>query len=295
MIRLNKSKVSCRLAARGAGSLEQLPDEQLLGRFIADREEAAFVVLVSRHATRVMWVCRQILGRSQEAEDVFQSTFLLLARKADSIQKRASLGHWLHGVAHRISVKTRARSSRRRSVEARGVRLSVVPEADSLEREDQTRILHEEIDRLPTLYRQPVLLCYMDGRTNEEAARLLGCPTGSLKARLGRAREILHDRLSRRGLALAPLLLLLLGAREASAEVPERLVSETVVAASKARRWRPVHSSKRAKDSGTRFAPVALASIVITSVIVTASLAMPTPARGSLLGWLFEAARRACH
>jgi RNA polymerase sigma factor (sigma-70 family) len=275
--------------------LRRLSDAQLLSRFVADRHSDAFEILVARHGPRVLGICRKVLGRTPEVDDAFQSTFLLLARKAGSIRKRASLGSWLHGVAHRVAVRSRARSARRITFESRVAQLPRDHREIDLDVQDIQRILHEEIDRLPAHYRQPILLCYLDEQTNEAAARHLGCPTSTLKDRLARAREILRGRLARRGVALTALLLLLLLPGGVSAEsVPPRLLATTLRAA------RPVIERPlklpwlASRTSNFRPAAVIATSTVLVGLVVIAGFVLPRPPHGSWLYWLIEAARRAC-
>ena len=141
-------------------------DGELLGSFVENRDAKAFEVLMTRHGPRVLRVCRQVLGSSQDAEDAFQSTFLLLAGKAGSIQKGDSLGHWLHGAAHRIAVRSRVDATRRRRRESKPRQTSEESEPAKVETDEVLRILHEEIDRLPAWLRDPIRLCYLEGITN---------------------------------------------------------------------------------------------------------------------------------
>jgi RNA polymerase sigma factor (sigma-70 family) len=187
--------------------LQGLPDEDLLDQFLGTDEAAAgeaFIVLVRRHGPMVQDVCRRILKQLHDAEDVFQATFLVLARKASRIRDRRVLGRWLYRVAHRIAIRSRTDSVRRRIHEGRGAGVSAVttdPEHDAAWSVLRL-VLHEEVDRLPATYRSAVVFCYLEGWTNEEAAALLRWPVGTLKSRLARARDLLRARLTRRGLTL---------------------------------------------------------------------------------------------
>jgi RNA polymerase sigma-70 factor (ECF subfamily) len=199
--------------ARPRRPAEDSTDRELLHRFVAAREERAFAVLVQRHAAGVLGVCQRVLGNHHDAEDVCQATFLTLARKAAVIPWQESVRHWLQAVAQRLAMRARCSAQRRRQTLLPG------PGADwpgPLERPDphgdplaevarrELRfVLNEELDQLPEKYRAPMVLCYLEGKTNEQAAGELGWPTGSMSRRLARARALLHDRLSRRGLALA--------------------------------------------------------------------------------------------
>jgi RNA polymerase sigma factor (sigma-70 family) len=177
-------------------------DAQLVERFARRSDEPAFAALMARHGPMVLGVCRRLLHDAQEAEDAFQATFLVLARKASRIQRQALLGPWLYGVAWRVAVRLRGRLARRRGREQSGVDLDGLP-ADDAAWSEVHWLVHEEVQRLPKAYRSTVVLCCLEGKSNEEAARLLGRPVGTIKSRLLRARELLRSRLARRGLAVS--------------------------------------------------------------------------------------------
>jgi HlyD family secretion protein len=187
----------------GAGSASLLTDAELLRRFAADRAEEAFAALVKRHGPLVLSVCRRGLGAEQDAEDAFQATFLVLARKAGSIADPGLLGNWLYGVATRIARKARVAQRKRQQREKPVWCLPSLPAPDAPARDDLGSVLREELNRLPEKYRVPVGLCYLEGKTNAEAARLLRWPTGTVKGRLARARDLLRSRLVCRGLGEA--------------------------------------------------------------------------------------------
>src|SRR5262245_14844707 len=181
----------------------QLSDGQLLRRFIDGRDEAAFAALVQRHGPLVLSVCRRVLPSAEDAEDAFQATFLVLVRRARSIVRQEAVSSWLHGVARRIAVRARSDMIRRR---AREHQVPPPPPPDSLHEiisHDLREMLDEEVLRLPARCREPFVLCYLEGKTNEEAAHLLGCPRGTVQSRLAKARELLRVRLARRGLTLS--------------------------------------------------------------------------------------------
>jgi RNA polymerase sigma factor (sigma-70 family) len=176
-------------------------DACLLGRYVADRDEAAFELLVWRHAGLVFGVCRRVLGDSHAAEDAFQATFLALARRARAIRRGESLSGWLHRVARRIASRARHSTARRILVERRaavGVDLTIA----ECNLGDVRAVVDEEVDRLPERLRRAVVLCYLEGLTTDEAARRLGCPRGTVLSRLSAARERLRGRLTKRGLGL---------------------------------------------------------------------------------------------
>ncbi len=204
-------------------------DEELLRQFHAARDESCFQALLRRHGPMVLDVCRSVLPNEADAEDAFQATFLVLARKARSVRKAAALGCWLHGVAFRTALRARAEFARRRKHEVRAARREAAA-PDDLSWGDVRRVVHEELNRLAGHYRAPLVLCYLQGATQDEAARLLGLPKGTLKGRLERGRALLRARLVRRG--LGPAALLTAAAWPAAAAgLPPASVSATVRAA----------------------------------------------------------------
>jgi RNA polymerase sigma factor (sigma-70 family) len=191
-------------------------DAALLARFVRDRDEAAFGALVGRHGAMVLRACRRALGDDHAAEDCAQATFLVLARKAAAVRPPEALAAWLHGVARRVALKAGAQR-RRACLEPLAVgptdpRPGPVAQASARE---MVAFLDEEVQLLPVAYRLPVILCALEGKTQEEAARELGWTEGSVKGRLERGRKRLHERLARRGLALSAALALVEAARGA--------------------------------------------------------------------------------
>jgi polysaccharide export outer membrane protein len=223
-----------------AGTASGLSDRQLLERFAGGRDgssDSAFEVLVQRHGPMVMRVCRSTLGQEQaDAHDAFQATFLVLVRKSKSIRRLDSVGSWLFGVASRVARRARVEAARRRAAERQGgLRLAATAEhgADAAERQDLGELLQAEVDRLPDHLRAVMVLCYWEGLTHEQAAARLGCPLGTVRSRIARARTLLHRRLSRRG--LEPVAGVTLAALDSPAflkatalEIPATLVSSTV-------------------------------------------------------------------
>ena len=176
-----------------------MTEKQLLDRFITANDPDAFRALIDLHGPMVFAVCRTVLRETHDAEDAFQNTFLALARRAAMIKNGETVAPWLHRVALRVAKKARFRASQRRARESacidsgsgrppRSHDPSLIP------------LLREEVSRLPEDYRMPVVLCYLEGKTNQEAAAQLNCPIGTIKGRLSRARQTLRGRLSRRGL-----------------------------------------------------------------------------------------------
>jgi RNA polymerase sigma factor (sigma-70 family) len=213
----------------GAAGTGDVTDADLLARFVTRRDEAAFELLLWRHGTMVLHICRDVTRDAHAAEDAFQATFLALVRKAGSIRAGESLGAWLYQVAYRVALKARSQIARRNEHETAGVNVAGLPAVAELPDEASLRelrpVLHEEVQRLPAKYRTPIVLCYLQGLTHEEAARQLGWPKGTVAERLARARELLRKRLSRRGVALSVALsALALAPATASAVVPASLV-----------------------------------------------------------------------
>lgn len=201
-------------------------DRELLHRFAASRDHAAFAELVRRHGPVVLAVCRRIAGHSQDAEDAFQAAFLVLARKADSISRPELLGNWLYGVAVRVAQKARRTAARRR---AREVQVTAMPDPPSVSNESNADIgpvLHEELDRLPVWYRDAVILCDLRGASRADAAKALGIPEGTLSSRLATGRKQLADRLARRGIALS-IAAVPLSLAEGRTAVPDHLLQQT--------------------------------------------------------------------
>ena len=167
---------------------------------MTDRDADAFALLVRRHGPMVLGVCRRVTGDCTTAEDAFQAVFLVLARKARSIRDRDAVGRWLMGVAYRVAGCARAAALRRRAHErkaAEGAVVSVEPEEPG----DWVPLLREEVGRLPLKFRTPLMLCYLEGLTQEEVARRLGWPIGTVRSRVARGRERLRSRLVLRGMS----------------------------------------------------------------------------------------------
>jgi RNA polymerase sigma factor (sigma-70 family) len=210
---------------------EELTDGQLLERFLAAREEAAFEELLRRHGPMVLGVCRRVLPGVHDAEDAFQATFLVLVRKGASVVARESVGNWLYGVAYRTAQKARVATARRQAKEKQMARPEALPEPDD-RWNDVRPLIDQELSRLPDKYRVPIVLCDLEGQTRKEAARRLGCPEGTVSGRLARARLMLAKRLARHGLTLpAGALTLALAQNAASACVPALLAGSTIKAA----------------------------------------------------------------
>jgi RNA polymerase sigma factor (sigma-70 family) len=179
-----------------------LPDGALLERFLATRDETAFALLVERHGPMVLSLCRRVLGDATNAEDAFQATFLVLARRAASVRKGAPLANWLYGVAQRVAHNARARTAARLS---RQRELCDMPreQLDELTWQELRPVLDDEISRLPENCRAAIVLCYFEGKSYDQAAQELGWAKSTLASRLARARELLRQRLVKRGIAMS--------------------------------------------------------------------------------------------
>ena len=215
-----------------AGAVADLTDGQLLERFATrggETSEAAFAALVERHGAMVLRTCRSVLRDEHDAQDAFQATFLVLVRRGGGLWVRDSVGPWLHRVACRAALRARRDEERRKVRERRAAEMArhreVGPVGDGLR-----GVVQEEVDRLPDRYRVPIVLCDLEGRTYEEAARSLGCPVGTVKSRLARARDRLRSRLTSRGLAPSAFATL---ADAARAAVPPALAESTIEAAAR--------------------------------------------------------------
>src|SRR5271165_3246478 len=178
-------------------------DGQLLASFIKQKDEAAFEALARRHGPMVFGVCRRVVGNHHDAEDAFQASFLVLARKAASLKQPERLANWLHGVALRTAMKAKTMTAKRRGREKQ---VTEMPEPEAAQ-QDQWRdlqpLLDQELNGLPENYRLPILLCDLEGKTIKDAAQQLGWPQGSLAGRLARGRKLLAKRLANRGVVLS--------------------------------------------------------------------------------------------
>jgi RNA polymerase sigma factor (sigma-70 family) len=178
------------------------PDDELLQRFAAHQDEAAFAALLRRHGPMVLSVCRSVLHHVQDAEDAFQAAFLLLAQKAGSIHRREAVSGWLYRVAYHLAVRAQANAARRRVHERRAVAMPSADPVLDMSLREVRGVLFAELENLPEQYRAPLVLCALEEKSREEAARLLGWSPNAVKGKLERGRELLRARLRRRGLEL---------------------------------------------------------------------------------------------
>jgi RNA polymerase sigma factor (sigma-70 family) len=206
-------------------------DGELLERFVARVDETSFEALLHRHGPMVLGVCRRVLQNEADAEDAFQTTFLVLVRKASSIRPRDMVGNWLYGVAHSTALKARAMRTKRWAKEREAAARSK-PEVAAETWQHLQTLLDQELQTLPNHYRVAIILCDLEGKSLKEAAQQLGCPSGTIGTRLSRGRAMLARRLTRQGVALSPAALaIVLSQNAASASLPATLAISTTKAA----------------------------------------------------------------
>lgn len=233
-------------------------ERQLLDKFLADGDETSFEAIVARHGPAVLRVCRQLLDDPNDVDDAFQATFLILVRKGRSLHRRDALGGWLYGVAYRVAVRARRC---RRMRPAPGSDPADLDQTGQVEQDELRETVRREVARLPEKYRIPIMLCYLEGLSHLEAAERLGWPVGTVRGRMARGRDLLRNRLVRRGVTWSALTTTLMTASDArSSTVPEALLESTIRAAS-----RCVLKSSLA---GTLSSPaIALTEGVLTSML----------------------------
>lgn len=206
---------------------ESAPDAELLDRFVSGRDEEAFALLVRRHGPMVLGVCRRVLRNAADADDAFQATFLVLARRARSVRPQSLLGNWLHGVAYRTSLESQRAAAVRRARERKAAEMMTRASADQESTPELREVLDRELAALPDAFRAAIVLCDLEGLSRREAAARLGWSEGTLSGRLFRARSRLATRLARFGLAI-PAAGLTLAGNTALAGVPVPLAQSTV-------------------------------------------------------------------
>lgn len=241
-------------------ALGQQTDSCLLGRFIQSRDAAAFETLVCRYGPMVLHVCRAILHTVDDAEDVFQATFLILACRAAKIRKQSSLASFLYGIARRIAIRAKSRDSRRRTLEKEvGLMRSEVAANIRID-DDLEFVVHEELAQLPDKYRRAIVLCCLRGQTHEQAAKELNLPVGSVSRQLRRACELLRERLIGRGLTPAAAGIVIAGlAAQSQSAVPDMLIRTTIGTVGS-------FVAKSSLSGGTHLPAVALANDVLRTM-----------------------------
>jgi RNA polymerase sigma factor (sigma-70 family) len=236
-------------------------DAQLLERFQSG-DRAALEMIMRRHGPGVLSACRKVLSSAADVEDAFQATFVILIRKADTIRNRAALGGWLAGVAHRLALQALDAATRRERAERQK---RPATEGPGLSWREACAVLHEELDRLPDKYRLPLLLCYLEGKSRDEAAQQLGVSLNALRGRLERGRERLRARLTKRGIALSAGLLAVVADAATAGALPDRLLRATLHAAATDRLPPAVAAIVRGAGS-----PVALGKVKLLAAVVVA-------------------------
>jgi RNA polymerase sigma factor (sigma-70 family) len=277
------------------GTMGGRTDAELLERFLARGEsdaEDAFATLVTRHGPMVLGVCRRMLPASHDAEDAFQATFLVLARRAASIVRKERVASWLYSVAVRTGQAARRRVARHRAAERRLMNETSEAKLEPTEdREDLLPILDEELNRLPHRYRVALVACELEGKPRREAALQLGIPEGTLSAHLARGRKLLREQLERRGVNLGVGPIAGLAGPLLEKAIPERLIGPTVRAAL-------VDSSGAGATAGVTTAASSLAEGVLKIMFLArlslVAAALTTAALGTAtavaLGWSSTAA-----
>jgi RNA polymerase sigma factor (sigma-70 family) len=267
-------------------------DAQLLARFLSTGDNTAFAALVRRHGRLVLGVCRRLLGTGPDHEDVFQATFVILARRAGAIRKQSSVASWLYGVAYRLALQLKAQRARRRRRETTAdTPLDQIAETQTMRADPTARasmrelgtILDEELQRLPAGCRDALVLCHLEGLSNTEAADHLGWPLGTLKGRVQRGRELLRQRLQKRGVALSAMALTVALAEQATAAVPAALLRTAARCASPA--TVPAQVAALADGASPALAAgklkLALAAVFAAAVLSAAGGLRPFPAAGA--------------
>ena len=280
-----RNEVSQEMPAPGP----QPGDRALLERFIARHDQAAFAALVARHGPMVLAVCRRVLGDGPDTEDAFQATFLILVRKAATIAQPELLCNWLFGVAARTARKARAATARRMHHERQAVPVASSAPPPDANWDDLRSLLDEELEHLPHKYRAPLVLCYLEGLTNEEAARRLGWPSGSISYRLARARELLRQRLGKRS-AFAPVLFPALLDELVPESLPFALADQTVQTAMTLARDGSLASAASSVrwlvEEGPRTKRTSLLVVVLAALALGLLAIGACAASGALPSWL---------
>jgi RNA polymerase sigma factor (sigma-70 family) len=259
-------------------------DADLLALFVNQRDEEAFKKLVDRHSRAVLGLCRRILRNTSDAEDAFQATFLKLALKAGSIRKGQSVGGWLFTTACRIALRARKRAHQRAGPHQPLTDVAGAPEGDRAdyraEQDEVCSVIDAEVNRLPEKYRLPIVLCCYQGKSNEEAARELGHPLGTVQSNLSRGRNLLRDRLARRGVAFSAGVF----SAALTPAVGKAAAPELVLAAVKG----ALASQAPGDGRLTTLAKAGLSSLTSNKLNRTAAVLVALILAGTGLGWVFS-------
>jgi RNA polymerase sigma factor (sigma-70 family) len=246
----------------GRGTVAGLGERELLERFVGARDEGAFEAILDRFGPMVLGVCRRALDDPHDVDDAFQATFLVLVARAPTIRDGDKLGPWLHGVATKVATRARTQGRQRRRRETGDLDGAITEAPREVERRELRAVLDEELERLPASYRQPIVLCYLQGQTHDEAAARLHWPVGTVRSRMARGRDLLRGRLARRGLALSTTTLVL-EAEVGPATVSAALIKVTLEAAMR------VAAGKTIAAGMVSAAVASLAQGVTTTMMIT--------------------------
>jgi RNA polymerase sigma factor (sigma-70 family) len=267
----------------GAAETNQVADSELLDQFARSNDQRSFALLIERHGPMVWGSCRRALDSPSDIEDCFQATFLVLARKAGSLKRGEALGGWLHRVAVRLSMRCQRSALKRRRKEE-GAALMNGKKEEPRESWDELRsILDRELEQLPQIYRVVLVLCYLEGKSNAQAARELGCPLGTVKGRIVRGKVLLRRRLEQRGMTLgSTALAALLTEHCASAAVPGLLMATTTTAAAQFALGKTASASGSAIALADAFLRVSTLGGLLQAMLVTAGLMLAAGGGGLL-------------
>jgi RNA polymerase sigma factor (sigma-70 family) len=257
-------------------ALHQVPDRDLIASFLADGDEQAFTHFVRRYANLVFGVCRRVLGNNSDAEDAAQVVFVVLSQKAAELSDHENITGWLHRVALHVALRHKqagTRRTRREAVASAGAAIACEFDRDDLHRQELRDVLDSELDQLPEEYRNPIILHYFHGKSQQEAAEQLGWSYGTISGRLNRARVLLKERLERRGLAVSIALLALLF-RDANAEVPQSFVTHAVGTVMDRIAGSDAHRAGSVRPRARRAQPRPTSSISWTVPIISAATAL---------------------
>ena len=246
-------------------------DSELLEHFHLHGDPEVFAMIVRRHGARVLASCRKVLALEADVEDAFQATFLVLLRSGRTIRRRQALGGWLSGVAHRVALKALAGTARRQRAEQQ--KRPQTNEGPDLSWREACAILHEELDQLPDQFRLPLLLCYLEGKSRDEAAQQLGCTIDTLRGRLERGRERLRVRLTRHGVTLSAGLLAAVASSVTAGGPPQILIEATLLAAASGRTAATVATLVHEATTPMAFSKIKLVAITLLAMgLLTAGL-----------------------